>query len=33
MTLDEPTAFRNRTRKPVRYIVTVASERSRAGRR
>ena len=33
MTLDEPTAFRNRTRKPARYIVTVASERSRAGRR
>jgi len=33
MTLDEPTAFRNRTRKPARYIVTVASERSRASRR
>ena len=33
MQLDEPTAFRNRTRKPARYIVTVASERSRASRR
>jgi transcriptional regulator with XRE-family HTH domain len=30
---DEPTAFRNRTRKPARYIVIVASERSRAPRR
>jgi transcriptional regulator with XRE-family HTH domain len=33
MQLDEPTAFRNRTRKPARYIVIVASERSRASRR
>ena len=29
MQLDEPTAFRNRTRKAARYIVVVASERSR----
>jgi transcriptional regulator with XRE-family HTH domain len=33
MQLNEPTAFRNRTRKPARYIVVVASERSRASRR
>ncbi|MDB4969927.1 MAG: family transcriptional regulator [Myxococcales bacterium] len=33
MQLDEPTAFRNRTRKPARYLVIVASERSRAARR
>ena len=33
MRLDAPTAFRNRTRKPARYIVIVASERSRATRR
>jgi transcriptional regulator with XRE-family HTH domain len=33
MQLNEPTAFRNRTRKPARYIVIVASERSRASRR
>jgi uncharacterized cupin superfamily protein len=33
MQLDEPTAFRNRTRKPARYIVIIASERSRAPRR
>lgn len=33
MQLDEPTAFANRTRKPARYIVGVASERSRAPRR
>ena len=33
MQLTEPTAFRNRTRKPARYIVIVASERSRAWRR
>ena len=33
MTLDEPTAFRNRTRKPARYILIVATERSRAWRR
>jgi transcriptional regulator with XRE-family HTH domain len=28
MQLDEPTAFQNRTRKPARYLVVVASERS-----
>jgi len=33
MQLDEPTAFRNRTRKPARYIVVIASERWRASRR
>jgi transcriptional regulator with XRE-family HTH domain len=33
MKLNEPTAFRNRTRKPARYIVIVAIERSRAPRR
>jgi transcriptional regulator with XRE-family HTH domain len=33
MQLNEPTAFRNRTRKPARYIVIVATERSRAPRR
>jgi transcriptional regulator with XRE-family HTH domain len=33
MRLDEPTAFRNRTRKSVRYLVVIASERSRAPRR
>ena len=33
MQLDEPTAFRNRTRKPARYVVIIASERSRAPRR
>lgn len=33
MRLDEPTAFRNRTRKPARYIVVLSSERSSAGRR
>jgi transcriptional regulator with XRE-family HTH domain len=33
MQLDEPTAFRNRTRKPARYIVVVASDRSRTSRR
>jgi glyoxylate utilization-related uncharacterized protein len=33
MQLNEPTAFRNRTRKPARYMVVVASERSRAWRR
>jgi hypothetical protein len=32
MRLDAPTAFRNRTRKPARYIVVIASER-RATRR
>jgi transcriptional regulator with XRE-family HTH domain len=33
MQLDEPTAFRNRTRRPARYIVVVASERARPTRR
>lgn len=33
MQLNEPTAFRNRTRKPARYIVIIATERSRASRR
>jgi len=33
MQLDEPTAFRNRTRKPARYTVIVATERSRASRK
>jgi transcriptional regulator with XRE-family HTH domain len=33
MQLTEPTAFRNRTRKPARYIVVIASDRSRASRR
>jgi uncharacterized cupin superfamily protein len=33
MQLNEPTAFRNRTRKPARYIVVVASERAHAVRR
>jgi transcriptional regulator with XRE-family HTH domain len=33
MQLDEPTAFRNRTRKPTRYIVIVVTDRSRASRR
>lgn len=33
MQLNEPTAFRNRTRKPARYIVVIASEHSRASRR
>jgi mannose-6-phosphate isomerase-like protein (cupin superfamily) len=33
MQLNEPTAFRNRTRKPARYIVIIASERSRTTRR
>jgi transcriptional regulator with XRE-family HTH domain len=32
MQLNEPTAFRNRTRRPSRYIVIVAAERSRASR-
>ena len=31
--LDAPTAFRNRTRKPARYLVIIASDRSRAPRR
>jgi len=33
MRLDTPTAFRNRTRKPARYLVIIASDRSRAPRR
>lgn len=33
MRLDEPTAFRNRTRKRARYIVVVATERGSGGRR
>lgn len=33
MQLNEPTAFHNRTKKPARYIVVVATDRSRAGRR
>ena len=33
MQLDAPTAFRNRTRRPARYIVVIASERSRPPRR
>lgn len=33
MQLDLPTAFRNRTRKPARYAVVVATERPRAWRR
>src|SRR5262249_8077308 len=33
MELNEPTAFRNRTRKPARYVVVIAGERSRAVRR
>jgi transcriptional regulator with XRE-family HTH domain len=32
MELNEPSAFRNRTRKPARYFVIVATERSRAAR-
>jgi len=33
MQLDAPVTFRNRTRKPARYVVVIASERSRAARR
>ena len=33
MTLDQPSAFRNRTRKPARYVVVIAGERPRASRR
>jgi transcriptional regulator with XRE-family HTH domain len=33
MQLDAPTAFRNRTRKPARYVVVIASGRPRAARR
>jgi transcriptional regulator with XRE-family HTH domain len=33
MQLDAPTAYRNRTRKPARYVVTIVSDRARASRR
>ena len=33
MQLNEPIAYRNRTRKPARYVVIVATDRSRAPRR
>src|SRR5262245_1051850 len=33
MQLDQPTAFRNPTRKPARYAVVIATERVRAARR
>jgi transcriptional regulator with XRE-family HTH domain len=33
MQLNEPTSFRNRTRRPARYIVVLASEHARASRR
>jgi len=33
MPLDQPTTFRNRTRKPVRYIVVIAPEIGRAPRK
>ena len=33
MHLNEPTAFRNRTRKPARYIVVIATDRARAAGR
>ena len=33
MPLAEPTAFRNRTRKPARYVVVIASDRARPSRR
>lgn len=33
MQLNAPTAFRNRTRKPARYIVVIATEQGRAWRR
>lgn len=32
MQLDEPTAFRNRTRKPTRYLVIVSTDRTRVAR-
>jgi transcriptional regulator with XRE-family HTH domain len=32
MRLDAPTAFRNRTRRPARYVVAIATERLRAPR-
>lgn len=31
MRLDEPVTFRNRTRKPARYVVVIATNRARAG--
>jgi len=33
MQLDAPTAFRNRTRRPARYLVVITSERARMPRR
>jgi len=33
MKLDQPVAFRNRTRKPARYVVVIATERARSPRR
>ena len=33
MQLNEPIVFRNVTRKPVRYVVAIATERSRLGRK
>jgi len=33
MQLTAPTAYRNRTRKPARYLVVIVSERARASRR
>jgi hypothetical protein len=33
MQLNQPTAFRNRTRKSARYIVVIATDHSRASRR
>jgi transcriptional regulator with XRE-family HTH domain len=33
MQLSEPTAFRNRTRKPARYIVVIVSDRPRGARK
>jgi hypothetical protein len=33
MKLEQPTAFRNRTRKPARYVVVIAAEPVRVARR
>jgi quercetin dioxygenase-like cupin family protein len=33
MQLNQPTAFRNRTRKKARYVVVLATDRSRAARK
>jgi hypothetical protein len=33
MQLDQPAAFRNRSRKPGRYVVIVSAERAHAGRK